>query len=44
MANNFKNPRPFQFYNGKKFTLRDTGYYGMTTGDRKLMHRYIWEA
>jgi len=38
------NFRPSQFYNGKKFTLRNTGYYSLTTDDRCLMHRYIWEC
>ena len=37
------NFRPFQFYDGKKFTLRNTGYYSLTTDDRCLMHRYVWE-
>jgi predicted DNA-binding protein YlxM (UPF0122 family) len=37
------NFRPFQIYDGKKFTLRNTGYYSLTTDDRCLMHRYVWE-
>lgn len=37
------NFRPFQIYDGKKFTLRNTGYYSLTTGSRCLMHRYVWE-
>lgn len=37
------NFRPYQEYDGIKFTLRNNGYYSMTTNDRKLMHRYIWE-
>jgi len=37
------NFRPFQEYDGKKFTLRNTGYYSMSCGDRELMHRYVWE-
>lgn len=37
------NFRPFQIYDGKKFTLRNTGYYSLTTGNRSLMHRYVWE-
>ena len=37
------NFRPYQFYDGKKFTLRNTGYYSLTTDDRGLMHRYVWE-
>lgn len=35
--------RPHQIYDGKKFTLRNTGYYSLTTGERCLMHRYVWE-
>lgn len=34
--------RPEQFYDGKKFTLRNHGYYERTTGARTLLHRYIW--
>ncbi|OQY42286.1 MAG: hypothetical protein B6242_16380 [Anaerolineaceae bacterium 4572_78] len=34
---------PFQTFNGIKFTLRNTGYYGRTDGNRHLMHKYIWE-
>lgn len=37
------NFRPSQFYDGKKFTLRNTGYYSLTSDDRCLMHRYVWE-
>lgn len=37
------NFRPLQTYDGKKFTLRNTGYYSLTTNDRMLMHRYVWE-
>jgi hypothetical protein len=37
------NFKPDQFYDGKKFTLRNHGYYAMTTSDRCLMHRYVWE-
>lgn len=37
------NFQPFQEYDGKKFTLRNHGYYSLTTSDRCLMHRYIWE-
>lgn len=38
-----KKELPYQIEDGIKFTLRNTGYYGMTTGDRMLMHRYVWE-
>lgn len=37
------NFRPYQFYDGKKFTLRNNGYYSLTTDKRTLMHRYVWE-
>jgi hypothetical protein len=37
------NFQPFQEYDGKKFTLRNTGYYCLTTNDRILMHRYVWQ-
>jgi len=37
------NFRPHQIYDGKKFTLRNTGYYSLTTDDRCLMHRYVYE-
>jgi len=37
------NFRPHQFYDGRKFTLRSTGYYSLTTDDRMLMHRYVYE-
>ena len=37
------NFRPFQIYDGKKFTLRNNGYYSLSTDDRMLMHRYVWE-
>jgi len=34
---------PYQFFDGKKFTLRNHGYYALTIGNRDLMHRYVWE-
>jgi len=37
------NFKPFQYYDGKKFTLRNHGYYSLTTNKRTLMHRYVWE-
>ena len=37
------NFQPSQYFNGKKFTLRNHGYYALTTDDRCLMHRYVWE-
>jgi len=38
------NFQPYQFYDGKKFTLRNTGYYSLTSNNRCLMHRYVWEC
>jgi hypothetical protein len=38
-----KNFQPYQYYDGNKFTLRGHGYYEMTTENRQLMHRYIYE-
>jgi hypothetical protein len=37
------NYQPKQVYDGKTFTLRNTGYFSLTTGKRTLMHRYVWE-
>lgn len=37
------NFQPVQFYDGKKFTLRPTGYYSLSNNKRTLMHRYVWE-
>lgn len=37
------NYQPHQYFNGLKFTLRNNGYFGLTTNDRILMHRYVWE-
>lgn len=34
---------PFGMFEGNKYTLRNTGYYGKTTGDRTLLHRDMWE-
>lgn len=35
--------RKFQIYDNIKFTLRNSGYYASTTGNRVQMHRYVWE-
>lgn len=37
------NENPFQIYNGLKFSLRNHGYYSLTSNTRCLMHRYVWE-
>jgi len=37
------NFQPIQEFDGKKFTLRNTGYFGSTTNERTLLHRYKWE-
>jgi hypothetical protein len=36
-------PLPFVIFNGKKYTKRNTGYFGRTTDDRTLLHRDVWE-
>ena len=38
-----KKPLPYLIYNGNKYTLRNTGYYGKTNGRRTLMHRDVWK-
>lgn len=38
-----KNERPFVIYDNKRFTLRNNGYFGCTTGNRELLHRYKYE-
>ena len=35
--------RPCAYFNGRKFTVRNNGYFGATTGDRAMMHRVVWE-
>lgn len=37
------NFKPHQIYDDLKFTLRPSGYYALTTNERTLMHRYVWE-
>jgi predicted DNA-binding protein YlxM (UPF0122 family) len=37
------NFQPFQMYDDKKFSLRNNGYYSLTTDDRCLMHRYVYQ-
>ena len=34
---------PSVIFNGNKYTLRNTGYYGRTNGERNLLHRDVWE-
>jgi len=34
---------PFQTFNGKKYSLRNHGYYSLTNRKRALMHRDVWE-
>jgi hypothetical protein len=36
-------PQEVQYFDGKKFTKRSSGYFSLTTGKRTLMHRYVWE-
>lgn len=37
-------PLPVIDFNGNKYTLRNTGYYGRTDAKRSLLHRDVWEA
>lgn len=37
-----KKYRDYQIYDNIKFTLRNSGYYSSSTGNRYLMHRYVW--
>lgn len=37
-------PLPAIVFKGRKYTMRNTGYYGATEGDRGLLHRHMWEA
>lgn len=37
-----KNFNPIQEYDGKKFSLRPSGYFALTNNKRTLMHRYVW--
>ena len=36
-------PLPFVTFNGDRYTLRNTGYYGRTDGQRTLLHRDMYE-
>ena len=38
-----KKQLPFLSFNGDKFMLRNTGYYGKTYGNKELMHRIVWK-
>lgn len=31
------------YFNNNKYTLRNTGYYARTNGERTLLHRDVWE-
>lgn len=35
--------KPYQVFNGCKYTVNHNGYYRKTYGDRQLMHRDVWE-
>ena len=37
------NPLEFVEFNGNRYTLRNTGYYGRTNKERSLLHRDMWE-
>lgn len=36
--------RPFVEWGGRKWSLRDVGYYAATDGDREYLHREMWAA
>lgn len=38
-----KKKLPTVMFNGYTYSVRDTGYYGKTSGKRTLLHRDIWE-
>lgn len=38
-----KKQLPFIVFNKAKYTLKPTGYYAKTDGDRTLLHRDVWE-
>lgn len=35
--------KPYQEFNGSKYTIGANGYYRKTYGNRSLMHRDVWE-
>lgn len=35
---------PFLEWNGRRFTLRENGYYAETSGRREYLHRAVWRA
>lgn len=37
-------PAPYVEWNGRKFSIRENGYYAETTELRQYLHRCIWEA
>lgn len=39
-----KKELPYIEFGGAKYTLRNTGYFGRTDGDRTLLHRDMWTA
>lgn len=38
------NLQPVIEWNGRRFTLRENGYYAETTGEREYLHRAMWIA
>lgn len=36
-------PAPYVQWNGRKFSLRENGYYADTTDSREYLHRAVWE-
>lgn len=38
-----KKPLPYKIFCGRKYVIKNHGYYGATDGNRSLMHRDVWE-
>lgn len=38
-----RDPAPYVYWRGAKYTLRPCGYYGRTTGNRRYLHQDVWE-
>lgn len=37
-------PNDSVIWSGRKYSMRDNGYYALTNGDRNYLHRDVWEA
>lgn len=43
MTKKSKKQPPSQILDGIRFSMRTNGYFAMTSGNRMLMHRYVWQ-